>query len=93
VFFYETGGRAEKTWNNQALVFDFGKKMVRHGEEDDGPPIIQQTPTAIHWKDDSAYKTEGDFSRVALSGKETLHLGQSTIVNYYDNCRLAKSKF
>jgi hypothetical protein len=93
VFFYELGGRDQKTWTDEALVFDFDKKMVRHAEEDDGPPILQETPTSIHWKDESEYRTEGNFSRVSLSGKETLHLGRNTIVNYYDTCRLAKPRF
>lgn len=91
--FYGRSGRSEKTWADEALVFDFGRKMVRHAEENDGPPIIEQTPTSIHWKDESEFKTEGSFSRVALSGRETLHLGDDTIINYYDSCRLAKPRF
>ena len=84
----------KKTWDAEALIFDLDSKRVLHGSEDQGPPIVKATPNSIAWKDNrDGIETQGEFSRVSLSGKEVLQRGSLFITNYYDTCKPARARF
>lgn len=94
--YYSSLGKYSGWDDETVLTFDFQRMAVYHKNESTPYRIVKVTDTTIHWLQSfpSGALWEGEFSRVAMRGREYIKGGPlGGNHNVYEQCRLAQPRF